>query len=157
MRSLIRFNDTDNMFFACPLNINSGPKNGIYNEWLCKYLYHYLYTTKILHGTAIFLMNSQLNVLFLCGIILIETQYYSIRVIKCQEELNYKNLIPIIILYYQSVGFLCNNNCGMLKWFIANNEISSSFPSSVFVFIHSCPRSIHKNSRIKLKLEDKRN
>ena len=47
LRSLIRFNDTDNMFFACPLNINSGPKNGIYNEWLCKYLYHYLYTTEI--------------------------------------------------------------------------------------------------------------
>ena len=79
LRSLIGFNDTDNMFFACPLNINSNPKNGIYNEWPCKYLYHYLYTTEILHGTAIFLMNSQLNVLLLCGLFLIETQYYSIN------------------------------------------------------------------------------
>ena len=154
MRSLIGFNDTDNMFFACPLNTNSNLSNSIYNEWPCKYLYHYLYTTEILHGTAIFLMNSQLNVLLLCGLILIETRYsiYFLTKIKCQEELNYKNLIPIIILYYQSVGFLCNNNCGMLKWFIANNEISTSFPSSVFVFIHLCPRSIHTKSRIKLKL-----
>ena len=116
------------IFFCAPINSNSNPSNGIYNEWLCKYLYHCLYTTEILHGTAIFLMNSQLNVLLLCGIILIETQYYSINQskylcnaiyfltnIKCQEELNYKRLIPIIILYYQSVGFLCNNNCGMLK------------------------------------------
>ena len=78
LRSLIGFNDTDNVFFVCPLNINSNPKNGIYNEWPCKYLYHYLYTTEIFMEPQFFLMNSLLNVLLLCGIILIETQYYSI-------------------------------------------------------------------------------
>ena len=82
LRSLIGFNDTDNMFFACPLNTNSNLSNSIYNEWPCKYLYHYLYTTEIFMEPQLFSINSQLNVLLLCGIIIIETQYYSIRVMS---------------------------------------------------------------------------